>query len=99
MGEAGAVEALSREVDALRPGDGGEGGEEVAVSLRHRGLLAAAKDALERARGLLEGGNEGELLFADDAMREALDSLAEILGTAPDEDVLDAVFSRFCIGK
>ena len=52
---------------------------------------AAAADAL--AQGSADG-----LLFAED-LRLALQALATILGLDASEHLLDALFSRFCIGK
>ncbi len=64
---------------------------------RGRQSLEAARDALER---LLRAGDLG---FGDDVLaaelRSALDGLAAILGVIYTDDVLDVIFSRFCIGK
>lgn len=69
---------------------------EAAVSARHSALLEAAMPALAEAREkiLLE---QWEL--AASSLRVALRSLGEITGEDASPDVLDAIFSRFCIGK
>jgi tRNA modification GTPase len=64
---------------------------------RGRQSLEAARDALER---LLEASDTG---FGDDVLaaelRSALDGLAAVLGVVYTDDILDVIFSRFCIGK
>jgi tRNA modification GTPase len=62
-----------------------------AESLR----LAAA--ALQTARALTAAGAGEELAAAE--LRSALDHLGQVLGAVYTDDVLDRVFSRFCIGK
>lgn len=65
----------------------------VALNARQRNWCLAAADALARAARL-----EDPLLFAEElrAARRALDA---ITGRAGVEDVLDALFGKFCIGK
>jgi tRNA modification GTPase len=65
----------------------------VALNTRQRGWCIAAADALARASLLAD-----PLLFAEElrAARRALDA---ITGRAGVEDVLDALFGKFCIGK
>jgi tRNA modification GTPase len=65
----------------------------VALNARQRGWCVAAADALARASLL-----DDPLLFAEElrAARRALDA---ITGRAGVEDVLDALFGKFCIGK
>ncbi|OAN58167.1 tRNA uridine-5-carboxymethylaminomethyl(34) synthesis GTPase MnmE [Sphingomonas sp. TDK1] len=65
----------------------------VALNARQRGWCIAAADALARASLL-----DDALLFAEElrAARRALDA---ITGRAGVEDVLDALFGKFCIGK
>jgi tRNA modification GTPase len=70
------------------PGDG-----PMLTRPRHRHALGEAVEALERA----SGAQEAEL-FAED-LRLALRALGRITGRVDVEEVLDAVFRDFCIGK
>ena len=68
-----------------------------APNRRHRSLLSQALDACGLCLGSLAGEAPLDLLSVD--VQSVLDCIGEISGhTSPDE-VLDAVFSRFCIGK
>ena len=69
----------------------------VAVNERHRAHLEAARAAVGRARAALEAGGGGDTLALD--LRAALHELGQVTGEVTTEDVLDAVFSQFCIGK
>lgn len=71
----------------------------VAVSARHRKALDAALDGMRTADGRLSGGREEDILPAAMGLKEAAEQLGGILGRNWDEDTLDAVFSRFCVGK
>ena len=68
------------------------------LTARHRSALEQAARALARAARLARrGGGAGELAAVE--LREALESLGTILGRGTGPDVLDLIFSRFCIGK
>ena len=69
----------------------------VVMNQRHRRHLRDARAAVERAREGLASGLGGDLLTLD--LREALDEIGQITGEVTTEDVLDRIFSRFCIGK
>lgn len=69
----------------------------VVMNERHRAHLLHARDAVESAIAGLEAGVPGDLLALD--LRRALDELGSITGVVTSEDVLDQIFSRFCIGK
>ena len=70
----------------------------VGVSnVRHIELLERVSEAVERARGGATAGAPEEFVLAD--IREAIEALEEITGKRSSEDVLQAIFSRFCIGK
>ena len=79
----------------LGGGDAGPGAR-FRVSLRQRALLREAEAALERAAGAAPGLGM-EFVAAD--LRGALAALGGISGRASDEDLLDRIFSRFCLGK
>lgn len=62
---------------------------------RHRTLLRETADALEQAERLAGQGDE---LVAEE-LRIAIHSLGRLTGRVDVEDVLDAIFRDFCIGK
>lgn len=59
--------------------------------------LDGARAALERAMTGLEGGLERSLVAGD--LRDAAEELGAIHGGYDTEEMLDIVFSKFCIGK
>ncbi|QOZ50095.1 tRNA uridine-5-carboxymethylaminomethyl(34) synthesis GTPase MnmE [Bradyrhizobium sp. CCBAU 53338] len=62
---------------------------------RQRDLLSRASDSLRRSLELVE---EGEELAAEE-LRAAAYALGRLLGRVDVEDVLGAIFQKFCIGK
>ncbi len=75
--------------------DGTEGA--VVTRARHRDALVRAGEALERAMKAAREGLAPEFVSVD--LREALDALGEITGRTAPEEILDRIFSDFCIGK
>jgi tRNA modification GTPase len=69
----------------------------IVTSERQRRGIAAAADALSRARARLTEGAPAEISAID--VREASARLAEVLGDEVADEMLDDLFSRFCIGK
>jgi tRNA modification GTPase len=67
------------------------------TNVRHQEALKKAIDNIELALKSLERGQSEEFISLD--LRNALDFLGEILGTVTSEDVLNNIFSKFCIGK
>lgn len=70
-----------------------------AISERHRVKLVLALDTLDEALGILGTGREDMTAAAAGSLRRACEALGELLGRTFDEDLLDAVFSTFCVGK
>jgi tRNA modification GTPase len=70
---------------------------EIFINARHHEALHLSKKALEKARLAIEENKSFEFVAAD--LREALNILGNITGRAVTEDVLDRIFSKFCIGK
>jgi tRNA modification GTPase len=69
----------------------------VAPNLRHKLCLNRTQQAVKRAIDLLQAQATVELVAVE--LQEALAHLGEIIGMTTSEDVLDQIFSRFCIGK
>jgi len=69
---------------------------DVAVSSRHSALLESALNVLPEVSTQIEA-DCWELAAA--SLRAALRPLGEITGEEASPDVLDSIFSRFCIGK
>lgn len=92
------MEALLREMARELVPDGGAILAEAPMTrLRHVSAVKKAVDALERATDAAERGLSPEFPAAD--VREAAQALSELTGEIAPEDVLNAIFSCFCIGK
>jgi len=77
----------SRVRSLLPPADG------IALNTRHRERISEAVEELTTA------GGQGDMLFIAEHLRQARIALDRITGRAGVEDMLDALFGRFCIGK
>jgi tRNA modification GTPase len=69
----------------------------VITHIRHKTALEKTIGHLQQARESLTNAMSFEFVAFD--LREALDSLGEIVGVTTSEDVLDRIFATFCIGK
>jgi tRNA modification GTPase len=69
----------------------------VAINQRHREVLMRARQALDTFLHDVRGDEPPEILAAD--LRDSVAALAEISGEQISEEILDAIFSRFCLGK
>jgi len=67
------------------------------TAARCRESLRLSAECLRRARGVLEAGSGEELAAAE--IRLALEEVGRVVGAVYTEDILDRVFSRFCVGK
>jgi tRNA modification GTPase len=95
---AGVPELRETITAAFMHGKAVDGREFVAVSkARHRDALLKARESLQHFVLSLEAGVNMELLPID--LRDALDAVGEVTGETTADDVLDRIFSNFCIGK
>ncbi len=69
-----------------------------AISERHARLLQTAITELTSTKNVMTATPD-QAAFASDHLRAAIESLGEITGRTYHTELLDAVFSRFCIGK
>jgi tRNA modification GTPase len=73
------------------------GGHAVAINARHQECLRRGKTALIAARAGLESSIGAEFCALD--LRDALDAIGEVAGRVDTEEIFDAIFGAFCIGK
>jgi len=88
MGLDALVRMLIRLSTEILPGQG-----EVALNARHREALEEAHEELTDALGT------ADTLITAEALRRARNALDRVTGKAGVDDMLDALFGRFCIGK
>ena len=69
----------------------------IVSNIRHYNCLKRAKESLMNAEKSAEEKMSGEFISVD--LRTAENSLAEIIGVVTTDDILNNIFSKFCIGK
>ncbi|HTL18249.1 MAG TPA: tRNA uridine-5-carboxymethylaminomethyl(34) synthesis GTPase MnmE [Patescibacteria group bacterium] len=70
---------------------------ETMINSRHRECLSRAGEAVKRALEAFQSGQTLELIAMD--IRIGANAIGEIVGKTTTEDLLDSIFSQFCIGK
>jgi tRNA modification GTPase len=65
--------------------------------MRHKLAMEKALKNIQAAKESIVSGMSSE--FAAFDLREALDNLDEITGKKINDEILDKIFSSFCIGK
>ncbi|MGZ4960938.1 MAG: tRNA uridine-5-carboxymethylaminomethyl(34) synthesis GTPase MnmE [Limisphaerales bacterium] len=70
---------------------------EVMINARHQEALSRARGAIERSVAGLRADSGLEVIALE--LREATNAVGEIVGKTTTEDLLDSIFSQFCIGK
>lgn len=70
---------------------------EVMINSRHQNALNRAREALEEALETLRMGATLELTAME--LRIGVNAVGEIVGRTTTEDLLDSIFSQFCLGK
>ncbi len=70
---------------------------QVMINSRHQDALNRARAATQRTLDVLRAGETLELAAGE--LRIAVNAVGEIVGKTATEDLLDTIFSQFCIGK
>ncbi|MCL2879369.1 MAG: tRNA uridine-5-carboxymethylaminomethyl(34) synthesis GTPase MnmE [Treponema sp.] len=100
QGIAELSRAIAATIRSASGGSGESGGGELSAapgSQRQKDLIDAAIFALEEALSL--AGESGPLDLIAPLLREAINALGEITGEVSSADILEEIFSRFCVGK
>jgi tRNA modification GTPase len=94
-------EGIAELRDAIFRHIGGEGGAQAEsgflTSVRHQGLIQDSLAALDAANNAVAGKVPHEMLLMD--LYNALRPLDAITGATTTDDILNLIFSTFCIGK
>ena len=85
--------ALAEELGAGAPG----GLASAVANPRHTDALARSRAALARAGEAADTSAPGEIVALE--LRESLAAIGEVSGRQASEELLERIFSRFCIGK
>ncbi|MEI6537127.1 MAG: GTPase, partial [Verrucomicrobiaceae bacterium] len=83
--------------DAVWSGAGTGGDQLVAINARHQRCFQRAAEAMEDAEDAFDRDEAPEIIAFE--LREALQAVGEVTGRVDVEEILDSVFSQFCIGK
>ena len=78
-------------------GRAGAGMHDVMINARHEDALRRGREATDRGSQALREGLALELAAID--LRIALQAVGEVVGETTNDDLLDVVFSEFCLGK
>jgi tRNA modification GTPase len=90
-------DALSRKLQEVTALPAVQSGDVIVSNLRHYEALVHADEAILRVKSGLESMLSGDLIAQD--LRECNFFLGNILGSVSNSEVLNSIFSRFCIGK
>jgi len=94
----GLDELVRRIVGSFSSSVGADGRETLLLSdRRHRDALFRARDGMSRFCSATASSVSLELLAIE--LRGSLESLGEITGETTPDEILERIFSRFCIGK
>lgn len=91
------IETLRDRLRSLIDTTAVDAGSIVVSNMRHYEALSRAYEALKDAQRAIDGGLPGDLVSED--IRTILHHLGQITGDITSDDILQSIFSTFCIGK
>ncbi len=96
--ESDGIENLKKTiVDTVYSGNVKNKSSSLVSNIRHKDLLERAEDSLEKALEAVAQSIPVDLVSLD--IKDAWRYLGEITGDTVEEDIINEIFSRFCIGK
>jgi tRNA modification GTPase len=94
---SGLEELKNTIIDLSGSGDDKNTGSAMITNMRHKLAMEKAHKNIQAAKESIVSGMSPE--FAAFDLRETLDNLDEITGKKINDEILDKIFSSFCIGK
>lgn len=90
------LSALESTIAEIFPAAKSEAGE-ILTDPRQTDAVTRARDAVRRAYDALRFGLTPDAILTD--AEDAMNALGELTGSTAREDIVSAIFSRFCVGK
>lgn len=72
-------------------------GELLAINSRHKSLICKARDALQKAIDTINSGMPLDVISI--YIKDILEELGKITGESVTDDIINEIFSKFCLGK
>ena len=92
------MEELEEELSRITEHQDAAAGRELFLTnLRHVDLVKKSLEAVERAQESLEEGMPSDCITVD--LTEAWNAMGEITGDTIDNELINTIFERFCVGK
>ena len=92
------VQELTEQIEEMFFGDGEEKESDVILlNKRHEYALEAASEAMRQTLSGIDAGMSEEFWLVD--LKDVYDRLGEITGETVGENLIDEIFSKFCMGK
>lgn len=103
VGDAGAIRVSAKTGEGIRSLKDAIAARLQELSARSvedvADVTARQTDLLAKAFAALDGTDPADPVLAANALRLAAQSIGEIIGKTYSDDLLDQLFSRFCVGK
>ena len=96
-GTGEGLEAMKEQLLSLALSHADTAGSALLTNTRHIELVRQSREALKRALDSIEAGMPVDCAVVD--LREAWDLLGSITGDTVHDDMVEEIFSRFCLGK
>lgn len=91
------IENLRRSISSFAQNGDSVEADIIIANVRHEQALEKARDKLAQTLEAISDGYTEEVIAQ--TLKDAVDALGEIIGAISYEDLLDEIFSQFCIGK
>ncbi|HEX8022231.1 tRNA uridine-5-carboxymethylaminomethyl(34) synthesis GTPase MnmE [Mucilaginibacter sp.] len=91
------IDELKHKIYSSAVKDQLSGDETLVTNIRHLEALQKTEEALVRVLGGIDGSITSDFLSMD--IKQGLHYLGEITGVVTTDDLLENIFSKFCIGK
>ena len=75
----------------------GNDGELIVSNMRHKEVIIRAKEDIKEAKATIMNNLPIDIISS--YLREILEDLGKITGETVTEDIINEIFSKFCLGK